>query len=271
MPELPEVETTRRGIVRGLEGQRISRLVLRDRRLRWPPGRGIEKQVQHQRIQTVDRRGKYLLVRLEQGCLLIHLGMSGRLRLLPAYCRPAAHDHIDLELGNGSILRYTDPRRFGAFFWVDGDPLEHPLLADLGPEPLEAGFGGSHLFAVSRHRKIPVKALIMDSRVVVGVGNIYANEALFQAGILPSRPACTLDRPQCQRLAKEIRQVLRKAIRAGGTTLRDFSTADGKPGYFTQSLQVYGRGGEPCYQCSGRLVETRQGQRTTVFCPNCQV
>lgn len=269
MPELPEVETTRRGIV-ALIGRRVKRLLLRERRLRWPPGRGIEKRIQHQCIKNVERRGKYLLIRLDRGSLIIHLGMSGRLHLLPGYVPPRKHDHIDLELDDGGMLRYTDPRRFGAFIWVDGDPLLHPLLVGLGPEPLDAGFSGAYLYRVSRNRKAPIKAFIMDSHMVVGVGNIYANEALFRAGILPSRAAASLDPADCRRLVKEIRQVLRKAIRAGGTTLRDFSAADGVPGYFAQTLLVYGRGGEPCRKCSATLVESRQGQRTTVFCTRCQ-
>lgn len=269
MPELPEVETTRRGIA-ALIGRRVKRLLLRERRLRWPPGRGIEKRIQGHCIKNVERRGKYLLIRFDHGSLIVHLGMSGRLHLLPDYVRPRKHDHIDLELEDGGILRYTDPRRFGAFMWTEGDPLLHPLLASLGPEPLEAGFSGAYLYQVSRRRKAPVKAFIMDSHMVVGVGNIYANEALFRAGILPSRAATSLDPAECRRLVKEIRQVLRKAIQAGGTTLRDFSAADGAPGYFAQTLLVYGRGGQPCRRCSATLIESRQGQRTTVFCRRCQ-
>ena len=244
--------------------------MLRQRALRWPVPRNLHALLAGQHVQSVERRGKYVLLGLERGTLLIHLGMSGHLRLLPAHTPPGKHDHVDIVIRGGKALRLTDPRRFGAILWVEGDPLRHKLLARLGPEPLGKGFSGEYLYQKSRHRKAPIKSFLMDAHVVVGVGNIYANEALFLAGIRPTRAAGRLSLAQCQSLSKAIKAVLKKAIAAGGTTLRDFLSAAGSKGYFQQRLQVYGRGGETCYRCQGLLREERLGQRSTVFCPHCQ-
>jgi len=270
VPELPEVETTRRGIVDHLCGAEIADLVVRVPKLRWPISPALPYELRGEVIRTVERRGKYLLLRCVRGTLLYHLGMSGSLQLVPPGRRAGPHDHVDLVTGAGPVLRLTDPRKFGAVLWVEGDPLKHPLLRDQGPEPLTADFDGAYLLARSRGRSRSVKAFIMDSKVVPGVGNIYANEALFQAGIRPSTPAGWLGAERCDRLAASIKEVLIRAIAAGGTSLRDFVGGDGRPGYFSQQLQVYGRGGEPCNRCRTRLVETRQEQRSTVFCRHCQ-
>ena len=270
MPELPEVETTRRGIAPHLAGRTISRLVVREPRLRWPVPRGLAAALRGQRIIGVRRRAKYLLLETANGTLIIHLGMSGRLRLIPAGEPPGAHDHIDLELADGNALRFTDPRRFGCWLWTRGDPLAHRLLARLGPEPLEASFNGAYLYQRSRQRKLAIKSLLMDSHVVVGVGNIYANEALYLAGIHPQRAAGRVGAQRCERLAGAVKQVLENAIRQGGTTLRDFTNGAGKPGYFQQSLNVYGRRGASCPGCGGDICESRIGQRSTFYCPRCQ-
>jgi len=271
MPELPEVETTRRGLEPYLSGKTIESVVVRDSRLRWPVPRGLARTLRGQRIQSVERRGKYLVLRLEKGYVLIHLGMSGHLRLVPAKTPPSKHDHVDLGIGPGKrILRLTDPRRFGSIHYGKGDPLFHPRLAALGPEPLGAAFNSRYLLQAVQGRRVAIKVLLMDSAVVVGIGNIYANEALFGAGIRPDRPASSLNEAECRRLIAAAKRVLRKAIAAGGTTLRDFLSASGQKGYFQQKLKVYGRGGEPCVLCHGLLQEVLQGQRSTVFCPRCQ-
>lgn len=268
MPELPEVETTRRGIEPHLCGQRITDLIVRQRQLRWPVPAGARQAV-GQQVQAVRRRAKFLLIDLAHGQLLIHLGMSGTLRVLPANTAPGKHDHVDLVLDSGQILRFNDPRRFGAVLW-SARPDSHVRLRDLGPEPLGPDFDGGTLWQRSRGRKQSVKTFIMDNHTVVGVGNIYAQEALFRAGIHPSRPAGRISRARYDRLAECIKAVLAEAIRAGGTTLRDFTRADGQPGYFSQSLSVYGRAGEPCLQCGATLKGSRHGQRTTCYCPHCQ-
>lgn len=270
MPELPEVETTRRGIEPHLLERRIQALVVRERRLRWPVPQGLEFRLPGQRIRAVERRGKYLLLRLDEGCLILHLGMSGSLRVLPGDTPAARHDHLDLLLEDGRCLRLRDPRRFGALLWQTGDPFSHPLLADLGPEPLGEEFDGAHLWRIARQRRVAVKNLIMDSHVVVGVGNIYANEALFAARVHPARSCQRISAVRYQRLAACIRQVLSDAIRQGGTTLRDFSRADGSPGYFALSLSVYGREGQSCTRCGGLIRQRRIGQRSSFFCPGCQ-
>ncbi|AJE17077.1 bifunctional DNA-formamidopyrimidine glycosylase/DNA-(apurinic or apyrimidinic site) lyase [Stutzerimonas balearica] len=269
MPELPEVETTRRGIAPHLLGQTIERVVVRDRRLRWPIPEDLDARLSGQRIEAVERRAKYLLIRVQSGTLIAHLGMSGSLRLVPAELPAAKHEHVDILLGSGQALRYTDPRRFGALLWSEL-PLEHPLLASLGPEPLDEGFDGRRLYELSRGRSMAVKPFIMDNAVVVGVGNIYASEALFAAGIDPRRPAGGISRARYERLAAEIRRILAMAIERGGTTLRDFVGGDGKPGYFQQELFVYGRGGAFCKQCGSTLREVRLGQRASVYCGRCQ-
>lgn len=269
MPELPEVETTRRGIEPHLVGQRVERVLVRERRLRWPIPDDLDVRLSGQRIQAVERRAKYLLIKAQAGCLIVHLGMSGSLRLVPASQPPGKHDHVDLLLQEGQVLRYTDPRRFGAWLWSE-DPLGHVLLARLGPEPLGEDFDGDRLYELSRGRSMAVKPFIMDNAVVVGVGNIYASEALFAAGIDPRRAAGAISRARYRKLAGEIRRVLAHAIERGGTTLRDFVGGDGKPGYFQQELHVYGRGGELCKQCGSTLREIRLGQRASVYCGRCQ-
>lgn len=275
MPELPEVETTRRGIEPHLQGRLITRVVVRHPMLRWPVPVNLPQLLERQRIERVERRGKYLLLPFmenepRQGTLLLHLGMSGSLRLVDAGAAIGKHDHLDIELDSGQALRLTDPRRFGAVLWQPLEAGEHELLADLGPEPLTDAFDGAYLWQRARGRSAPVKAFLMDSHIVVGVGNIYANEALFAAGIRPDRAAGRISQARYERLVDEVKRVLARSIKQGGTTLRDFVGGDGKPGYFRQQLLVYGRGGEACRQCEAELIEVRLGQRSTVYCQNCQ-
>lgn len=270
MPELPEVETTRRGVEPHILDRQIVRVDVRERRLRWPVPDALMDELPGKRFTSVERRAKYLLFQCEGGVLLVHLGMSGSLRLTPADEPPGKHAHIDIVFDSGTALRYTDPRKFGSMHWQPAGAGEHPLLQDLGPEPLGGDFSGALLYRKSRGRKTAVKNLIMDSRIVVGVGNIYACEALFLAGIHPARACGRISEQRCEKLAKTIRTVLGNAICAGGTTLRDFSGGDGRPGYFKQELNVYGRGGGNCVRCSASLREIRLGQRSTVFCPACQ-
>ncbi len=270
MPELPEVETTRRGVAPHVISRCVDTMLIRDRRLRWPVQAGLEERVRGQRIRAVDRRAKYLLFRLDQGSLMLHLGMSGSLRVLPAFQPPAIHEHMDLVLEGGAVLRYTDPRRFGSLHWLDGDAPEHRLLTGLGPEPLSPDFDGGHLHRLGRGRRSTVKSFIMDARVVVGVGNIYACEALHMAGIRPGRVAGRISEARYHRLADAIAQVLEQAIAAGGTTLRDFVGAGGRPGYFSQALRVYGRAGAPCPRCGAPVRVVRLAQRSTYFCAACQ-
>lgn len=270
MPELPEVETTLRGIRPHVEGRTVARVTVRDKRLRWPVTDGLAEIVSGKKVQRIYRRAKYLLFQFECGHLLMHLGMSGSLRLVESQVMPAKHDHVDIVLDNGLILRFTDPRRFGAVLWLQGDPLEHALLSHLGPEPFDEAFSGEYLFQRSRNRRVPVKTLLMDNRVVVGVGNIYANESLFLSGIRPDRAAGRISRKRYNLLAGEVVKVLASAIEQGGTTLKDFVGSDGKPGYFSQQLNVYGRGGKACVRCQKPLKEIRLGQRSTVYCANCQ-
>ena len=270
MPELPEVETTRRGLAPHACGETVRELTVRDRRLRWPIPDELENILPGARIEDIQRRGKYLLFRTDAGTLIAHLGMSGSLRVVTADEAPAAHDHVDIVLGSGKVLRYNDPRRFGCMLWTMADPTEHVLLRHLGPEPLDDTFDADFLYARSRGRKAAVKTFIMDSRVVVGVGNIYANESLFLAGIRPGRAAGRVSKPRYEVLVASIKQVLSAAVAQGGTTLRDFVGGDGKPGYFRQQLNVYDHGGEPCPACGELLLETRLGQRSTVYCRRCQ-
>lgn len=269
MPELPEVETTRRGIAPHLLGQRVARVILRDRRLRWPVPEDLDARLSGQRIVSVERRAKYLLINAEVGTLICHLGMSGNLRIVDAGLPALKHEHVDIELESGLALRYTDPRRFGSMLWST-TPLQHELLVKLGPEPLTDDFDGERLFARSRNKNIAVKPFIMDNAVVVGVGNIYATEALFAAGIDPRRAAGGISRGRYLQLATEIKRILALAIESGGTTLRDFIGGDGKPGYFKQELFAYGRGGEFCKVCGTTLREVKLGQRASVYCPRCQ-
>ena len=269
MPELPEVETTRRGIAPHLIGHRVSAAVLRRPALRWPIAPEVAARLPGQRISDVRRRAKYLLLDTAVGSALLHLGMSGSLRVLPAATPAGPHDHVDLSLDSGRVLRFTDPRRFGCLLW-QAPGSTHDLLAGLGPEPLEPGFDGDYLFARAGGRSAPVKTFLMDQRTVVGVGNIYAAEALFLAGIHPARAAGRVARARYGALAEAVKQVLAHAIARGGTTLRDFLGPDGAPGYFEQELLVYGREGQPCRTCGTPLRGSRLGQRATVYCPRCQ-
>jgi len=270
MPELPEVETTRSGIETHLVGAAIERLVLRTAKLRWPLDPTLCDRLVGQTIHTVRRRAKYLLVGLDSGTLLLHLGMSGALRLVPTGTPAGRHDHIDLCLTGARTLRFQDPRKFGAFLWVEGDPQQHPLLSRLGPEPFARELNGRYLQQKAKGRRLAVKPFIMDQQVVVGVGNIYASEALFRAGIRPTLPAGRISLRRWERLAEQIRKVLHEAIAAGGTTLQDFQQSDGKPGYFRQQLLVYGRAGEPCTICHEPIEQVRLGQRSTFYCRYCQ-
>jgi len=269
MPELPEVETTRRGLEPHLVGRRIEGVVLRRRALRWPIPAEIAEALPGQRIEAVRRRAKYLLIDTAAGSAILHLGMSGALRVLPASAPAGPHDHVDLRLDDGRALRFTDPRRFGSLLWqAPGE--RHPLLADLGPEPLSAAFAGDHLFARSRGRRAPVKIFLMDQSIVVGVGNIYAAEALFAAGVDPRLAAGRVSRVRYARLARAVRRILARAVARGGTTLRDFLGPDGRPGRFEQELAVYGREGQRCKACGGGLRGARIGGRASVWCPRCQ-
>lgn len=270
MPELPEVETTLRGILPHIQSQQIVSAGIRNPRLRYPIDPMLPDLLEGQTVTAAGRRGKYLLLAVGDGHLMIHLGMSGSLRLVPAGTPAAKHDHVDLVLASGWCLRFTDPRRFGLMLWLEGDPHRHALLSHLGPEPLGEDFDGDYLFRRSRGKTTPVKSFIMDSRTVVGVGNIYANEALFMAGIHPLRAAGRISATRYGILACAIRAVLAAAIEQGGTTLRDFVGGDGKPGYFSQALRVYGRAGEDCLACGTPLLEVRVTQRSTVYCKHCQ-
>ena len=269
MPELPEVETTRRGIEPHLVGETVAQVIIRQPKLRWEISPELAQMLSGQLITGVERRAKYLLINTDSGQVMIHLGMSGSLRIIDADLAPELHDHVDLVLRNGRMLRYHDPRRFGSIFWLD-EFYKHSLLENLGPEPLSDAFDAEYLYAASRSRKAPIKSFLMDGRIVVGVGNIYANEALYLAGIRPDIAAGKPSRARYVKLVSAVQKVLAEAIEAGGTSLKDFVREDGSPGYFKQSLNVYGRGGEPCLKCERALKEVRIGQRTTVFCTRCQ-
>lgn len=269
MPELPEVETTRRGIEGHVVGQRIDRVLLRRPDLRWPIPEHLASTLPGRHILSVRRRAKYLLVDTEPGAMLIHLGMSGSLRVLHGQAKPGIHDHYDVAFSGGRVLRYNDPRRFGCLLW-QASGQTHPLLQHLGPEPLDVDFDGDHLFRMSRGRSAPIKAFLMDQTVVVGVGNIYVAEALFEAGIRPTRAAGKVSRVAFHRVASAIRRILDYAIERGGTTLRDFLKPDGEPGYFEQELNVYGRAGEPCRVCAGSVKAIVQSNRSSFYCPKCQ-
>jgi len=269
MPELPEVETTRRGLAPHLVGRTVTALDIRQPRLRWPIPAALRKNLPGQRIDAIERRAKYLLVHTEAGSALLHLGMSGSLRVLPAATPFGAHDHVDWRLDSGRVLRFTDPRRFGSQLWQPVGKV-HPLLAGLGPEPLSDDFDGDRLWERSRGRSAAVKTFLMDQAIVVGVGNIYASEALFGAGIHPKRAAGSVSRERYARLAGEVKRVLTYAITRGGTTLRDFLDPDGVPGYFEQELFVYGRDGKPCKVCGTPIRVVTLGQRSTFYCPHCQ-
>ena len=269
MPELPEVETTRRGLAPWLEGRRITAVTLRRAGLRWPIPQEVTRLLPGQRILGLRRRAKYLLLDTEPGSALLHLGMSGQLRIVDPAVPVGRHDHVDLVLDSGQLLRFTDPRRFGCLLWQPQGEL-HELLRNLGPEPLSPAFTAAYLFERSRQRSASVKTFLMDQVTVVGVGNIYAAEALFQAGIRPGRAAGQVSLARYGRLVEAVQQVLAQAIQAGGTTLRDFIHPDGQPGYFQRELFVYGRAGEPCFTCGRALKGSRLGQRATVWCGHCQ-
>lgn len=270
MPELPEVETTLRGIRPHMLNQGVTEVVVRQPALRWPIPSDLPARLKQAVVIELSRRGKYLLIEFTHGHLMIHLGMSGSLRLVEQGLAPGKHDHVDICLESGRVLRYNDPRRFGSILWLEGDPYQHTLLVNLGPEPLGEGFDDDYLYHMSRGKTLAVKSFLMDSKVVVGVGNIYANEALYRSGIHPLRKAGRISRARYGLLSAAVRSILAAAIEQGGTTLRNFVGGDGKPGYFKQELQVYGRGDLACGQCATALKEVRLAQRSTVYCPECQ-
>lgn len=270
MPELPEVETTRRGISPFLLNQTIASIIIRQPQLRLPVPPGLNTLCSGRQVQAISRRAKYLLLHLSKGYLLIHLGMSGHLRITEPQSPPGKHDHIDMLLENGLTLRYHDPRRFGLWSYIADNPYQHPLLAHLGPEPLSDAFNGEYLSHRAHRKTQNIKSFIMRNEIVVGVGNIYASESLFLAGINPHTPAGLLQQNHFDKLVVTIKQVLQQAISAGGTTLKDFYAIDGKPGYFANQLQVYGRKNLPCFQCNSLIQITILGGRSTAFCPSCQ-
>lgn len=269
MPELPEVETTRRGVIPHVVGKTISAVLIHEPRLRWPVSPELAQVVTGQSFTEVTRRGKYLLFGTGTGRVMIHLGMSGSLRIVPSQSNLLKHDHVEFIIDNDIALRFHDPRRFGSVFWLQGK-ASHDLIDTLGPEPLTTEFSGNYLFNLSRGRRTAIKNFIMNSKVVVGVGNIYANEALFMSGINPSRLASNISKIRLSRLVDSIKDVLDKALEAGGTTLRDFVREDGSPGYFKLELKVYGRAGKPCFGCGNILKQFRLGNRSTFFCSHCQ-
>jgi formamidopyrimidine-DNA glycosylase len=270
VPELPEVETTRRGLLEAMTGRRIVSATVHDRRLRWAVQPDLEERLADACIETLTRRAKYLLVHTDHGTLIIHLGMSGNLRVVPADIPVRLHDHVELLLDDGRAVRFNDPRRFGSMHFVNGDPNEHPLLAHLGPEPLCDEFDGEHLYDASRGRKVAIKVFLMNAAQVVGVGNIYASESLFHAGIRPTKAAGKLTKGECARLAEQVKRVLSDAIEVGGTTLRDYVNPEGNPGYFRQRLYVYERAGKACRRCQTAITHRVIGQRSTYWCATCQ-
>lgn len=270
MPELPEVETIMRGLTPHLEQAVINDIVIRQPQLRWPIPSSLKEQIAQQKITKLSRRGKYLLLHTTAGTLIMHMGMSGSLRVLTNTTPPTRHDHVDILFGTSSVLRYNDPRRFGAILWTQDDPFKHRLLQSLGIEPLDTNFTGEYLKNQAARHRIAIKSFIMNSHIVTGVGNIYAAEALFLARIHPTTPAETLTLAQCNQLVEAIKTILHSAIQQGGTTIKDFINSEGKPGYFTQQLNVYGRSGLPCTACNTPLQSIQLGQRNTVFCNGCQ-
>ena len=269
MPELPEVEVCRLGISPHITDHKITNVIVRHQQLRWPIPDDVQKLVGHT-VLKVERRAKYLLLRFDIGTLLLHLGMSGTLRIIDERIAIAKHDHFELIFDNKTVLRFNDPRRFGAVLWFEQHQDSRGLLSKLGPEPLSDDFCHDYLFNKANNRKVPIKTFLMNNHIVVGVGNIYANEALFQAGILPTTLAGTISKQRYNCLTDIIKQVLSAAIEQGGTTLKDFIQADGRPGYFAQSLFVYGRAGQACLTCKETLLEIRQSNRSSVYCPQCQ-
>ena len=270
MPELPEVETTCKGIAPHIENNTITKVIVRNRSLRWPIPTGLNAKLATKKITSVTRRAKYILINTDIGALIIHLGMSGSLRILSSDEEVEKHDHFELQFNDGLCLRLRDPRRFGCVLWEKNDPLTHKLLINLGPEPLEKAFNAELLFEKSRKRKTTIKQFIMDSKVVVGVGNIYASESLFLSGINPKRLAGKITKKNAQELTSAIKKILKQAIKQGGTTLKDFRSSDGKPGYFQQKLKVYDRKDEPCVKCKKPIKQLTLGQRSTFYCSNCQ-
>jgi len=268
MPELPEVETTCRGIAPHLCGQRIERVILRETRLRWPVSAEVAG-LAGNRVETVSRRAKYLLMRLDRGNLIWHLGMSGSMRVLPVGSPAAAHEHVEMQFANGLALKFRDPRRFGALLYSEQDPLQHRLLRALGPEPLADEFDADYFHERCRGRSAAIKTVLMNSQIVVGVGNIYASEALYLAGIRPTRAAGRISKARLAKLVDAVRSTLAAAIDQGGTTLQDFTQVDGKPGYFRQALQVYANKGQ-CHACGSAIRHLVQGQRSSYYCPGCQ-
>ncbi|MDT8405200.1 bifunctional DNA-formamidopyrimidine glycosylase/DNA-(apurinic or apyrimidinic site) lyase [Sulfuriflexus sp.] len=270
MPELPEVETTCRGIAPHIEARTVTGVIVRNRNLRWPVPARLNRILMDQRIEQVSRRGKYILLYTTAGCLIMHLGMSGSLGITAAGKPPRKHDHVDIVFDSGQCLRLHDPRRFGSIHWTTAEPLEHALLAGLGPEPLAREFDLAYIWQASRKRRVAIKSFVMNSHIVVGVGNIYASEALFMAGVHPRRAAGRVTRKDYEKLVRAIKTVIRAAIRQGGTTLRDFTQSDGNPGYFKVKLKVYGRENEPCTICGTPIRQLVIGQRASYFCPACQ-
>lgn len=271
MPELPEVETCRAGISAHITGKTFKSVIIRQPQLRWPVPEHLATTLPGLELIDIARRGKYLLLNTIQGSLLLHLGMSGRLHITTATQAAAKHDHVDFVFTDGTVLRFNDQRKFGAVLWSAEPANEHPLLSSLGPEPLSTEFNGQYLLARAGNRTIAIKSLLMDSHIVVGVGNIYANESLFMAGILPDRSAGSISQAEFERLSAAVKAVLERAIAQGGTTLRDFINPEGKPGYFQQSLNVYGRSGQPCLSCGYPIESIKIAQRSSFFCATCQV
>lgn len=269
MPELPEVEVCRLGILPHVKNQIVTEVIIRNARLRWPISDEI-KTIIGQKVASVERRSKYLLLKLSSGTVVIHLGMSGTIRVVDNDVDVKKHDHFDLVFATGKVLRLNDPRRFGAVLWFADHIDQQGLLSKLGPEPLSDKFSAGYLFTKAKNRKVPIKTFLMNNHIVVGVGNIYANEALFLAKIHPKTPAGSVSAKKFDELTLIIKSVLAKAIKQGGTTLKDFTQADGKPGYFAQELMVYGRAGKSCVMCTTQLEEIRQAGRSSVFCPHCQ-
>lgn len=271
MPELPEVETSKRGISPHILGKQFKQIIIRQPQLRWPVPTEISQILPELTLNSVERRGKYLLLSTSKGTLILHLGMSGNLRITQPEQEAGKHDHVDFIFADNTVLRLTDPRKFGAVLWTEQTVNQHPLLSSLGPEPLSTEFTASYLQQRASNRRIPIKSLIMDSHIVVGVGNIYASESLFLAGIQPTRAAGEVNLDEFIRLTEAIKSVLQQAIVQGGTTLRDFTNAQGKPGYFKQALRVYGRQGQPCINCQRPIEHLKLAQRASYFCSHCQL
>ena len=270
MPELPEVETTLKGISPHLKNKIVTQVNIYKEKLRWPIEKNLNKKLLNKKLKKIHRRGKYLILEFENGSLLLHLGMSGSLRISTAKMPLKKHDHFEIIFNNKKILRLHDPRRFGAVLWTEENWQDHKLLKTLGPEPLTSEFNIDYLYKKSRNKTIAIKSFIMDSHIIVGVGNIYASEALFQSGIHPTRKTQNISKKRFETLISAIKEILNKAIKEGGTTLKDFTNADGKPGYFAQQLNVYGRSGQPCLKCASKIKNKIISQRATYYCPSCQ-